>query len=240
MSKEDKYYSPQEVAAKILETVHNRMKKSELFKNNTSHEIELGQEPNNDDAEAPEYLADANIEDDYKEDESRKGKKKKSGDNIDESDPEHEQGMDASEEKEHDAAENEADEEDADNIEADEELEEDDADMKETKKIISDAASDNDKKKMDKSEDASDNKVKEMSSEEDLGLDKPGEYERGNIANPEGGKRKREANKAEDIGADLKKPGKHKLKQFMKKRKMRGMEKNKKVEKYLGTEQGDR
>jgi len=59
----EKLYSAEEVAAAVLKKAHEMMKSSGLFKANSSHEIEAGEEPNNDDAEAPEYLADADIED---------------------------------------------------------------------------------------------------------------------------------------------------------------------------------
>lgn len=70
----EKKYTAEEVARKLLAATHNLLKKSELMKANTAHEIEEGLEPNNDDAEAPEYLANADIEGD-----GEKKKKKKAG-----------------------------------------------------------------------------------------------------------------------------------------------------------------
>lgn len=62
-SKKEKSYSPEEVARAILAKAHSMLKDSTLNKANTAHEIEAGEEPRNDDAEAPEYLANADIED---------------------------------------------------------------------------------------------------------------------------------------------------------------------------------
>jgi len=59
---EDKKYSAEEAARLVLSAIHGTLKKSELLKSNTSHEVETGDEPNNDDAECPEYLAQADIE----------------------------------------------------------------------------------------------------------------------------------------------------------------------------------
>jgi hypothetical protein len=154
--KEEKFYTAQEVAVKVLEKAHEMMKKSEIFKSNTAHEVEAGEEPKNDDSECPEYLADADIENDGAHGE-KEGKKKKGAEGDKHSEePEHEEGMEPEEEKEHDAEENEADEKDDDKIEADEEKsgedeeKEDDADMADQKKIINDAAKE--KKPFEKSE----------------------------------------------------------------------------------------
>jgi hypothetical protein len=59
---EEKFYTPVEVAQAILKRTHELLKESNLFKSNTSHEVEAGEEPHNDEAEAPEYLANADIE----------------------------------------------------------------------------------------------------------------------------------------------------------------------------------
>lgn len=82
MSKKDeKTYSPEEVAKAVLAKAHEMLKKSELAKANTAHEIEAGEEPNNDDAEAPEYLANADIEES-----GQKKKKKQHSEDQDEMD----------------------------------------------------------------------------------------------------------------------------------------------------------
>jgi hypothetical protein len=55
-----KDFTPVEFAKKILEGVHNQLKKHEellLKSKNTAHEIDPGQEPKNDDAECPPMLA---------------------------------------------------------------------------------------------------------------------------------------------------------------------------------------
>lgn len=52
-----KEYSPEEVAKAILEKCTSIYKSEVLAKANTSHELETGAEPNNDDAECPEQLA---------------------------------------------------------------------------------------------------------------------------------------------------------------------------------------
>ena len=149
---DEKKYTAEEVAKKVLLKTQEMLQKSELLKTNTSHEVEAGKEPNNDDAECPEYLADADIEDS-----GEKKAKKKDGEESfeDESQPEHEEQMSPEENEEHDAQENAEDEADADNIEADEEpekkeldeeIEEDEADKKDSDEIIDEAASENDKK----------------------------------------------------------------------------------------------
>lgn len=61
-NKQEKFYTPEEVARAILKRSHELLKESGLFKSNSSHEIESGGEPSNDEAEAPEYLASADIE----------------------------------------------------------------------------------------------------------------------------------------------------------------------------------
>jgi hypothetical protein len=161
---DEKKYTPEEATQAIFKKVHEMLKKSEIYKaSNTAHEVENGEEPQNDDAECPEYLANADIEGD-----GDKKAKKKPGDAAESEgesedkhseEPNHEEDMGSEEEKEHDAEENEADEKDEDKVEADEESEskekddkkeeeeEDAADLKDTKEIIDEAASENDKKK---------------------------------------------------------------------------------------------
>lgn len=60
--KEEKFYTPEEVAVAVLKKAQELLKKSSLMKANTSHEIEIGEEPNNDEAECPPYLEEADIE----------------------------------------------------------------------------------------------------------------------------------------------------------------------------------
>lgn len=143
--KEEKTYTAEEVAKIVLAKAHellknHREKHEKLAKANTSHEIEAGEEPNNDDAECPEYLANADL---------TPSKPKKKGDKHPK-EPGHEMEMGEEEEMEHDAAENESDEMDDDVIEADEEenveeihdedgdgdIDEDDAALKDKKKVI--------------------------------------------------------------------------------------------------------
>ena len=57
----EKFYTAEEVAQVVLKKAQE-MIKNHLAKANTSHEIEAGGEPSNDEAEAPEYLANADIE----------------------------------------------------------------------------------------------------------------------------------------------------------------------------------
>ena len=53
----EKMYTPQEVARIILKKTHDTLKKHELLiKANSSHELESGSEPKNDEAECPESL----------------------------------------------------------------------------------------------------------------------------------------------------------------------------------------
>lgn len=189
MSKEEeKYYTPEEAAVKVLEKAQELMRKSELFKNNTSHDVEVGEEPSNDDAECPEYLADADLEDDYKEDEKRKNGKKKSSDEDGVSQQEAAAMEDIAEDEvnehndhlhegqNHEEAEGHEDTygEDEDDYEDPEEDEDEDPE-----EIISAAAGEGDKKK--KKMDKSENKMKEMSSKEDYDLDKEGEYPHGSL-----------------------------------------------------------
>lgn len=73
---EEKFYTPVEVAQAILKRTHELLKESNLFKSNTSHEVEAGEEPHNDEAEAPEYLANADIENSGAHGEKNKKSKK--------------------------------------------------------------------------------------------------------------------------------------------------------------------
>jgi hypothetical protein len=57
---EEKFYTPREVAQAVLKRTHELI--NDLKKTNSSHEVEAGGEPSNDEAEAPEYLANADIE----------------------------------------------------------------------------------------------------------------------------------------------------------------------------------
>ena len=57
---EEKFYTPEEVARALLKRTHELI--TDFKKSNTSHEIENGGEPSNDEAEAPAYLAEADIE----------------------------------------------------------------------------------------------------------------------------------------------------------------------------------
>jgi hypothetical protein len=76
--KVEKFYTPEEVAVAILKKTQELLKASSSFKANTSHEIEVGEEPNNDDAECPPSLEEADIEDSGAHGE-KKAKKSKKG-----------------------------------------------------------------------------------------------------------------------------------------------------------------
>lgn len=93
--KNDKTYSPEEVAMAVLAKAQEMLSKS-----NTAHEIEAGEEPHNDDAEAPEYLANADIE------ESGQKKKNKKQSEEDREEMDHEDEM-----EDREIAEEEAEEE---------------------------------------------------------------------------------------------------------------------------------
>ncbi len=166
---DEKKYTAEDAATAILAKAHEMLSKNELTKANSSHEVENGEEPNNDDAECPAYLAEADIEGSGEKKAKKKDGEAVEGDNED--GPEHEEGMGAEEEKEHDAAENEADEKDTDIVEADEEGgdADDEAEIKESKKVIKDAASDDYKK--DEKEDKGYKKEFEK-SEDNKGLGK--------------------------------------------------------------------
>lgn len=132
MSKKiEKTYTPQEVFEAVRSKVMDLYKNSTLAKANTAHELEIGAEPNNDEAEAPEQLQVGEVTKPGQGD--KKNKKKSVGvDGEEESEdsedsfgeePEHEEDMSHEEDKEHDAKENQEDEQDEDDIEADEEPE---------------------------------------------------------------------------------------------------------------------
>jgi len=72
---EEKFYTAQEVAVAVLKKTHEMLKAAQLAKANTSHEIEPGGEPSNDDAEAPAYLAEADIENSGGHEDRKGGKK---------------------------------------------------------------------------------------------------------------------------------------------------------------------
>lgn len=57
-----KSYTAEEAAVLVLKKAEEMIAKSNLAKANTAHEIEAGEEPSNDDAECPAYLAEADIE----------------------------------------------------------------------------------------------------------------------------------------------------------------------------------
>lgn len=73
-----KEYSPEDVAKAILQKCSDLYKNSTLAKANTSHEIESGAEPHNDDAETPEELEAGEVANNFGAD--KKKKKKKAGD----------------------------------------------------------------------------------------------------------------------------------------------------------------
>ena len=139
--KEEKTYTPQEAAAAVLGKVHELLKKSELIKANTAHEVEAGEEPRNDDAEAPEYLANADIEGSGEKKEKKKEQSEDS-DSDEDMEEDSEEDMEESEDMEEEAAE-ESEEEDSEEDEEEEkkpfEKSEDMdkcGDMKEMKKMM--------------------------------------------------------------------------------------------------------
>lgn len=158
MSKDAKTYTAEEVTKAILGRVHEMLKKS-----NTSHEVETGEEPYNDDAECPALLADADIENSGDSQPDRKKKSNKPSFGDDSSDDEEMPDEEMEDEILNDAMENEDDEMDSDSIEADEEMDsedempeadengefdeemdedvaEDDAEGKPAKKVVKEAA----------------------------------------------------------------------------------------------------
>lgn len=102
MENTKKKYTPEEVAVKILKHVQDLYKSSNLYKANTAHEIEPGQEPVSNDTECPEQLAEGENVKNSKKDSKKKG---------DKSIPEHEEGLSPEEKEAHDATESMSDEE---------------------------------------------------------------------------------------------------------------------------------
>lgn len=175
-NKDKKEYTPREVAVEILKKTHDMLSKNSIMKANTAHEIESGEEPNNDDAECPEYLANADIEGSDK-DNKRDKKAKKSSENkgIESEDDEN---IEENEEEEIEPEGNEEEEESEEEkeSESEEEKESEEEEEEGSKKIIENAASEKDKKKkeMEKSEksnvekaDIIDFKTKEMIASHD-------------------------------------------------------------------------
>lgn len=78
IKEEEKFYTPEEVAIAVLKKAQELLRNSSLFKANSSHEVENGEEPNNDDAECPPSLEEADIENSgaHGEKKSKKGKAK--------------------------------------------------------------------------------------------------------------------------------------------------------------------
>jgi len=60
--KDDKSYTAHDAALAVLKKAQEMLKKSTLAKANTAHEVEAGGEPKSEGSEAPEYLANADIE----------------------------------------------------------------------------------------------------------------------------------------------------------------------------------
>ena len=111
--KKEKTYTPQEVAIAVLKKAEELMKKHELAKANTAHEIENGGEPESSNSECPEYLADADLEgigEGGTAGESKGKGKKKIGEDGKEI-PEHEEGLSDEDKELHDSTESESDEE---------------------------------------------------------------------------------------------------------------------------------
>ena len=115
---QEKNYSQYEAAITVLKKVQDMYK---ISKSNSSHELEPGEEPNNDDAECPDYLSEAESSPLGEGGENKKKKKAEGEAGAEGSQPEHEEGISEEEDKEHDAQEQSDDEQDSDNIEADEE-----------------------------------------------------------------------------------------------------------------------
>lgn len=181
--KEDKVYTKEEAARAVLAKAHEMLKNSILTKSNTAHEIEAGEEPNNDDAETPEYLANADIENS----DTKKNKKKAGEGSISDENEEHVEAEDMDEESESDEESDFGSAESSDEDEVEEEVEEeteeedydedddkDDENDKFSKYAKSESAS---KKKKKKKKDSS--RVEEMTDEEDKKLDQSGEYVHG-------------------------------------------------------------
>lgn len=222
-----KFYTAEEAAILVLKKTEELLKNSKLVKSNTSHEVEAGQEPNNEDAECPAYLAEADIESGSstgKHGEAKAGGDSEIGESAEheagESDeeevaegdedeegkkkkkiPEHEEGLSGEEKETHDSTESESDEEEIKEEEGADAQKRDEADA-------------------DKIEDKEEGKEKKPFGKSEVDKACKSEYESGQMK------------------IDLKKP--KKLNAFMEKRKskkkaLKGKEdKNKKVEKFLG------
>ena len=227
--KKEKDYSAYEAAIAVLNKVQDMYKTSNVYKSNSSHELEPGEEPNNDDAECPDYLSEAESS---PLGEGGEGKKKKKAEG---SQPAHEEDMSEEEDKEHDAQEQGDDEQDSDNIEADEEKGEYDQDADE---IVENAASDKkgEKKKenpFQKSEHGQEYKPELMRKKKDYHENaQKSEEDVAKFCKYCGSaKQHEEAHQEQGEAMDLKKPSK--LGSFMDQKK----EKNKKMEKMLGIQE---
>jgi len=140
--KNEKKYSAEEAAIAVLNKIQHMYKNSIICKNNSSHELEPGEEPNNDDAECPDYLSES--ETTPLGEGNKKKKKAQSSEQFEdeeyqENQPEHEKDMNEEEDAVHDEQEQDDDEQDSDKVEADEEKDEYDQDADE---IVENAASD--------------------------------------------------------------------------------------------------
>ena len=144
--KNEKKYSAEEAAIAVLNKIQHMYKNSIICKNNSSHELEPGEEPNNDDAECPDYLSES--ETTPLGEGNKKKKKAQSSEQFEdeeyqENQPEHEKDMNEEEDAVHDEQEQDDDEQDSDKVEADEEKDEYDQDADE---IVENAAKDKKKK----------------------------------------------------------------------------------------------
>ena len=209
-----KIYTAEEAAILVLKKTEELLKNSKLTKSNTSHEVEAGAEPNNEDAECPAYLAEADIESGSSTGKHGEGKSGSSemgaiageaGEGEDEVDedgkkkkkiPKHEEGLGEEEKEMHDSTESESDEEEVEEDKKVESQEKDEADA-------------------DKIEDKEEKKK------------------------PVGIEKSCKGSECGQMPTDLKKPSK--LNSFMEKRKLKKKivkvdpsKKNKKVEKFLG------
>ena len=124
--KKEKTYTPAEAALLVLKKTEEMYKNSTLAKANTAHEVEVGEEPSNDEAECPAYLAEADIESGSSTGKHGEAKPSVSGvsegseigseeEELDEDGkpkkkvPEHEEGMDEETKEIHDETESESD-----------------------------------------------------------------------------------------------------------------------------------
>lgn len=138
----EKNYTPQEAAMAILEKCKELYKNSTLAKANTSHEIEPGGEPSNDDAECPEQLQSGEVTKEGSFGSDKKKKKPGEGDSEDDVSPEEAGAMEDIAEEEvnehnehlHEGQEHESAEGHEDDYGEDEEPEEDEEDKDDEKK----------------------------------------------------------------------------------------------------------